>query len=199
MSRNVTVLLSVLILTVGLNYPVAYSIISGASPEKSQFNKKERKEINRRAKKQAKKRIENLLLIDTGEIADRAVTFDKLAAECPEGTKALLGKCFETAIRDATTLLDAAGSARPWARGLPTAGELIMAFSGTTTSDLDGDFIAGEHTDSVYVDFFDMNVRVADMPGPNLFSGDVSLNAHFRCVFDPFDLAGKQGQGGKID
>ena len=77
MSRNLTVLLSVALLVVGFNLPTAFSTVQ---PE---LTKKERKFIKRTAKKQGKKQarkyVDNkLLLIDTDEIANEAVTTPKI-------------------------------------------------------------------------------------------------------------------------
>ena len=137
MSRNLTVLLSVLILTVGLNYRAAHSIISGASPEKSQFTKKQRKEIDRRAKKRAKKYVNNKLLpIDTDEIENEAVTTAKIAgATCPPGTMAGAGLCYDGVNRMNAKWRDAMNDCADEGASLPTMGQLWRVSDKLTVGD----------------------------------------------------------------
>ena len=56
MSRNHTVLLSVLVLTIGLNLPAAFSTVQ---PE---LTKKEKKQVTKIAKKQGKKQAKSELI-----------------------------------------------------------------------------------------------------------------------------------------
>ena len=79
MSRNLTVLLSVVVLTIGLNLPTAFSTVP------TELSKSEVKRVKKIAKNKAKRQVRKKHPVDTDGLVDGAVTITKLDSSIQPG------------------------------------------------------------------------------------------------------------------